>query len=85
VLLDVDNTFRKLSESRSLVVVAGAARDAADEKLREVTDQFSKSIVLLRDLLEQQAAATNANQEYQQSLLAFWSAKANFEKALGEE
>jgi outer membrane protein TolC len=85
VLLDVDNTFRKLSESRSLVTVAGAARDAADEKLREVTDQFSKSIVLLRDVLEQQAAATNANQEYQQSLLAFWSAKANFEKALGEE
>jgi hypothetical protein len=35
--------------------------------------------------LEQQAAAINANQEYQQSLLAFWSAKANFEKALGEE
>ena len=85
VLLDVDNTFRKLSESRSLVVVAGAARDAADEKLREVTDQFRKSIVLLRDLLEQQAAAISANEEYQQSLLAFWSAKANFEKALGEE
>jgi outer membrane protein TolC len=85
VLLDVDNGFRKLSESRALVVVAGAGRDAADEKLREVTDQFSKSVVLLRDLLEQQAAAINANQEYQQSLLAFWSAKANFEKALGEE
>jgi outer membrane protein TolC len=85
VLLDVDNTFRKLSESRSLVVVAGAARDAADEKLREVTDQFGKSVVLLRDVLEQQTAAINANHEYQQSLLAFWSAKANFEKALGEE
>src|SRR3981189_1681841 len=27
VLLDVDNTFRKLSESRSLVFVASAARD----------------------------------------------------------
>ncbi len=85
ILLDVDNTFRKLSESRSLVVVAGAARDAADEKLREVTDQFGKSVVLLRDLLEQQAATANADHEYQQSLLGFWSAKANFEKALGEE
>lgn len=85
ILLDVDNTFRKLSESRSLVTVAGAARDAADEKLREVTDQFGKSVVLLRDLLEQQAATANADHEYQQSLLGFWSAKANFEKALGEE
>lgn len=85
ILLDVDNTFRKLSESRALVDVASAARDAADEKLREVTDQFNRSVVLLRDLLEQQAAAANANHEYQESLLAFWSAKANFEKALGEE
>jgi outer membrane protein TolC len=85
ILLDVDNNFRKLAESRSLVVVANAARDAANEKLREVTDQFSKSVVLLRDLLQQQASAASANHEYQQSLLAFWSAKANFEKALGEE
>lgn len=85
VLLDVDNAFRKLTESRSLVTVAVAARDAANEKLREVMDQFSRSVVLLRDLLEQQAAAANANQEYQQSVLAFWNAKANFEKALGEE
>ena len=85
ILLDVDNNFRKFSESRALVAVAGAARDAADEKLREVTDQFGKSVVLLRDLLEQQAAAANADHEYQESLLAFWSAKANFEKALGEE
>jgi outer membrane protein len=85
ILLDVDNNFRKLSESRAMVAVAGAARDAADEKLREVTDQFNKSMVLLRDLLTQQAAAANANEEYEQSLLAFWSAKANFEKALGEE
>jgi outer membrane protein TolC len=85
ILLDVDNTFRKLNESRALVMVATAAKDAADEKLREVTDQFNRSVVLLRDLLEQQAAAANANHEYQQSLLAFWSAKANFEKALGEE
>jgi outer membrane protein TolC len=85
ILLDVDNTFRKLNESRALVMVARAAKDAADEKLREVTDQFNRSVVLLRDLLEQQAAAANANHEYQQSLLAFWSAKANFEKALGEE
>lgn len=85
VLLDVDNSFRKLTESRSLVTVAVAARKAANEKLREVMDQFSRSVVLLRDLMEQQAAAANANQEYQQSVLAFWNAKANFEKALGEE
>ena len=85
VLLDVDNSFSKLVESRSLLAVADAARAAATEKLREVNDKFKTSAVLLRDVLEQQTAVANANNDYEESLLAFWSAKASFEKALGEE
>ena len=85
ILLEVDKDFRKLNESRSLLDVAQDARDAANEKLREVNDQFHQSAVLLRDVLKQEAAVANADHEYQQSLLAFWNAKAEFEKALGEE
>jgi outer membrane protein TolC len=85
VLIDVDNSFRKLSESRLLLQVTTAARDAANEKLREVNNQFMKSVVLFREVLDQQTALANANHEYEQSLLAFWSARAQFEKALGEE
>jgi outer membrane protein TolC len=85
VLLDVDKKFRKLRESRSLLEVAQAARDAANEKLREVNDQFKQVAVLLRDVLKQEAAVANANHEYEESVLSFWNAKAEFEKALGEE
>jgi outer membrane protein len=85
VTLDVDNTFRKLEESRSLLEVSQAARDAANEKMREVSDQFKHSAVLMRDLLQQEASVANADHDYEQSLLAFWNAKAAFEKALGEE
>jgi len=85
VLLDVDSNFRKLEESRSLLGVAEAARAAANEKLREVNDKFKQSAVLLRDVLDQEAVVATANNEYEESLLAFWSAKASFEKALGEE
>jgi outer membrane protein TolC len=85
VVLDVNNRFRKLEESRSLLAVAQAARDAADEKLREVNDKFKQKAVLLRDVLQQQAAVANADHDYEQALLSFWSAKAEFEKALGEE
>jgi outer membrane protein TolC len=81
----VDSSFRKLAESRALLAVAEAARAAANEKLREVNDKFRQSAVLLRDVLEQEAAVATANNEYEESLLAFWSAKASFEKALGEE
>ena len=85
ILLDVDKTFRKLAESRSMLEVTQATRDAANEKLREVNNQFKKMAVLLRDVLKQQAAVANANHEYEESLLSFWNAKAEFEKALGEE
>jgi outer membrane protein len=85
IVLDVDNSFRKLDESRSLLDVAQAGRDAANEKMREVSDQFKHSAVLLRDVLQQQAAVADADHNYQQSLLSFWNAKALFEKALGDE
>jgi outer membrane protein TolC len=85
VLLDVDKTFRKLKESRSMLEVAQAARDAANEKLREVNNQFKQITVLLRDVLKQEATVANANHQYEESLLAFWNAKAAFEKALGAE
>jgi outer membrane protein TolC len=85
VTLDVDNSFRKLDESRSMLAVAQAGKDAATEKLREVNDAYKHSAVLLRDVLQQQAAVANADHDYEQSLLAFWNAKALFEKALGEE
>jgi outer membrane protein TolC len=85
VTLDVDNSFRKLDESRTMLAVAQAGKDAANEKLREVSDAFKHSAVLLRDVLQQQASVANADHDYEQSLLAFRNARALFEKALGEE
>ncbi len=85
VVKDVNARFRKLEETRLLLEVATAARAAANEKLREVTDQFRQESVLLRDVLQQQATVANANHDYEQALLGFWTAKADFEKALGED
>jgi outer membrane protein TolC len=85
VELDVDNAYRKLKESRILLTVAQAAREAANEHLREVNNQFKQSAVLLRDVLQQEAAVASADHEYEESLLSFWNSKAAFEKALGEE
>lgn len=85
VLIDVNNRFRKLSEARILLTVAQSSRDAATEKLREITNQYGQKAVLLSDVLKQQAAVASANSEYSQALLSFWLAKANFEKSMGED
>jgi outer membrane protein TolC len=85
VLMDVNSRFRKLEESRILIAVAHASREAAQQKLREVNSQYEQQSVLLRDVLQQQAATAGARDDYQQALLGFWSAKSDFEKSLGED
>ena len=47
--------------------------------------QYQQKTALLQNVLQEQAALAQANQQYQQALSSFWTAKANFERALGEE
>jgi outer membrane protein TolC len=83
VLLDVDDKFRKLGEARMLMDAETDAREAAQVKLREVTDRFTQQSALLPDLLQQQSVATQSDAQYQQALAGFWTARAEFEKAIG--
>jgi len=85
VLMEVNNRFRKLEESRMLIAVAQAGRDVAQQKLREATYQYEQRAVLLKDVLLQQATTAAALDNYQQVLLGFWTAKSEFEKSLGED
>jgi outer membrane protein TolC len=85
VLLDVDSQFRKLREARAQLAVAESARDAEQEKLRNQTDAYAQKTILLSDLLQEQALLATTEDQYRQALLAFWTARADFEKALGEE
>ena len=46
---------------------------------------FKNESALIKDVLEAQTRLARANSEYQKSLSGFWTAKADFEKATGEE
>jgi outer membrane protein TolC len=85
VLLDVDSQFRKLREARVQLAVAESARNAEQERLRNQTDAYALQAILLSDLLQQQASLATADNQYRQALLRFWTARAEFERALGEE
>ncbi len=85
VLLDVDSQFRRLREARAQLAVAASARDAEQEGLRNHTDAYSQQAILLSALLQQQASLATAEDGYRQALFAFWTARAEFERALGEE
>ena len=85
ILLAVNSKFRRLREARSQLAVAEAVRDAEAEKMRNQKDAYSQQSILLSDLLKQQSSLADAESQYQQAVLAYWSARADFQKTLGEE
>jgi outer membrane protein TolC len=85
VLQEVDSTFRRLREAREMLTAAQAARDAEAETLRNEMDAYSHQTIVLSDLLQQQSSVASAEDQYRQGLLAFWKARADFQRALGEE
>ena len=85
VMVDVNARLRKLRQARAFVEVTRLAQETENEKLRVVVNQYPLKAALLKDVLQEQAAVADANNQYQQALLAFWVAKADFERALGGE
>jgi outer membrane protein len=85
VRLEVAQQFRKLQQARLLVEAGRLNREAAREKLRVATARHRQDAALLKDALQAQAAASAAQAQYDQALLTFWTAKADFQKAIGEE
>jgi outer membrane protein TolC len=85
ILINVGDQYRAVKEARAAVLVAQAAQTSSREKLREVTWQYGQQTKLLRDVLQQQASVDKSNSDYGDALADFWSARASFEKAIGEE
>jgi len=85
VLLDVHARYRKLMEARALLDSLAATQEAEREKLRVVMNRYDQKAALLTDVLQQQSSLAQADGQYQQAIANFWSARADFDRALGEE
>ncbi len=83
VALDVGSRLRKLQETHQLIVVNRLAEETARENLRVVNSRYSQEASLFKDVLQAQASLAETASQYQQSLLNYWTARADFEKALG--
>jgi len=83
--VDINARFRTLGEKRALLRVAEMAQTAAREKVRVKTNQYQVQAAMLNDVLQLRAELASSDDRYQQALLAFWAAKADFELAIGED
>ena len=85
VLVDLNDKFRKLRESRGQLRVAQLARETSAENFRVIQEKFKVQASLVRDVLESEAGLEQAGSDYRQALLSYWNARIEFERALGEE
>jgi len=85
VIVDVDNQYRKLREARANLRVAQLQRDAEKEKLRVVLEEYQQKAALLSTAQQEQATWAQTSAQYSQALAAFWTARANFEKSMGQD
>ena len=84
-VVEVNSLFRTLAEKKALLRVVQTAQSAAREKVRVKTNQFQIQAALLTDVLNVKAELADADDRYQQALLAYWTAKADYDLATGEE
>ncbi len=85
IIREVNGSHRKLQEARALLDASRIGLESEREKLRVALNRYAQQMVLLKDTLQSQAAVAEANQQYQQAVLSFWTARAEFERAVGEE
>ncbi|MGA7918311.1 MAG: TolC family protein, partial [Candidatus Acidiferrales bacterium] len=85
VVIDLNNRFRKLREARAGLKVAQLGQEAEKQKLQVVLEQYKQNAALLSALQTEQANMAQAASQYEQALSSFWSARSEFEKALGED
>jgi outer membrane protein len=85
VLLEVRNACRKLENSRRQLALSNATERTARQKLREVQVQIEREAALSRDLFQAQSDLASADSQQQQAITAFWKARADLKKVIGEE
>jgi outer membrane protein len=85
VLIDVNDKYRQLRQSRTQLRVARLSQETALETLRVAKNKFAVQSVLLKDVLQVQVTLEQSNSDYQQALVSFWNARAEFERAMGED
>ena len=85
ILIEVGDKFRRLQQTQQALRVARLNQDAEREALRVTQGRYKFEAALLTEVLQSQAKLADANNQYQQALLSFWTAKAEFEKALGQD
>jgi outer membrane protein TolC len=85
VMIEVGARMRDLKQAGQALRVARLKQETARENMRVSTDKYKLQATLISDVLQTQATLADSDYQYQQALTAFWTAKAEYEKAIGAD
>jgi len=85
ILIEVRSAWRQLEQTRRALQLSDANERTARQTLKEVQEQFKREAVLSSNLFSAQSDLATADSRQQQALAAFWQARADLKKAIGEE
>jgi outer membrane protein TolC len=85
VIMDVDDKYRQMQQSWSKLRAARLSQQAATENLRVDQNQYELQAALLKVVFQAQSTLAQANSDQQHALADYWTAKAEFEHALGDD
>lgn len=84
VALDLLAAARAVEEASAQLRVASLGQTAATERLRVRTEQLKLNTALAAEALQAQAQLAEATAKQQQAIAAYWTARADFERARGD-
>lgn len=85
IRVEVAQALRQCLETAQRVKVSTLSQRAAREGLREQQSAFGREAVLWKDVLQSQTNLAATDDEQSRALAAYWSARAEFKRVLGEQ
>jgi outer membrane protein TolC len=85
IRVEVAQALRQCIEATQRVKVSALSLRAAREGLREQQSAFRREAVLWKDVLQSQTNLAAADDEQRRALAAYWSARAELQRVLGEQ
>jgi outer membrane protein TolC len=85
IRVEVAQALRMCSETAQRVKVSTISQRAAREALREDQSAFGREAVLWKEVLQSQTKLASADDVQRRALAAYWSARAELKRVLGEQ
>lgn len=83
VMIEVGAKLRDLKQAGQTLRVAKLRQETARENMRVSLNKYQLVATLFSNVLQTQATLADADYEYQKALLAYWTARADYEKSIG--